>query len=51
MNADVDYEVEYNNRARVPENPAIMAKHFTAIAPLADPGSPMVSRLKALAAR
>ena len=25
MNADVDYEVEYNNRARVPENPAIMA--------------------------
>lgn len=25
VNADVDYEVEYNNRARVPENPAIMA--------------------------
>ncbi len=25
MQADVDYEVEYNNRARVPENPAIMA--------------------------
>ncbi len=25
MNADVDYEVQYNNRARVPENPAIMA--------------------------
>ena len=25
MNADIDYEVEYNNRARVPENPAIMA--------------------------
>lgn len=25
MNADVDYEVEYNNRARVPENPIIMA--------------------------
>ena len=25
MNADVDYEVEYNNRARVPENPAIIA--------------------------
>ncbi len=25
MNADVNYEVEYNNRARVPENPAIMA--------------------------
>ncbi|MEP6839193.1 MAG: alpha/beta hydrolase [Bradyrhizobium sp.] len=25
MNADVDYEVEYNNRARVPENPAIVA--------------------------
>ena len=25
MSADVDYEVEYNNRARVPENPAIMA--------------------------
>jgi arylformamidase len=23
--ADVDYEVEYNNRARVPENPAIIA--------------------------
>src|SRR3954471_167522 len=23
--ADVDYEVEYNNRARVPENPSIMA--------------------------
>jgi arylformamidase len=23
--ADIDYEVEYNNRARVPENPAIMA--------------------------
>lgn len=25
MTADVDYEVEYNNRARVPENPSIMA--------------------------
>jgi arylformamidase len=25
VNATVDYEVEYNNRARVPENPAIMA--------------------------
>ena len=25
MNADVNYEVEYNNRARVPENPAIIA--------------------------
>jgi len=25
LNADVDYEVEYNNRARVPENPAIIA--------------------------
>ena len=25
MNAGIDYEVEYNNRARVPENPAIMA--------------------------
>jgi arylformamidase len=25
LKADVDYEVEYNNRARVPENPAIMA--------------------------
>ena len=25
MQADIDYEVEYNNRARVPENPAIMA--------------------------
>ncbi len=25
MNADVDYEIEYNNRARVPENPAIIA--------------------------
>jgi len=25
LSADVDYEVEYNNRARVPENPAIMA--------------------------
>ena len=25
MSADVDYEVEYNNRARVPENPTIMA--------------------------
>ena len=25
MNADVDYEVEYNNRARVPENPLIIA--------------------------
>jgi len=23
--ADVDYELEYNNRARVPENPAIIA--------------------------
>jgi arylformamidase len=23
--ADVDYEVEYNNRAQVPENPAIIA--------------------------
>ncbi len=25
MNADVDYEVEYNNRARVPEHPALIA--------------------------
>ena len=25
MSADIDYEVEYNNRARVPENPSIMA--------------------------
>jgi arylformamidase len=25
LTADVDYEVEYNNRARVPENPAILA--------------------------
>lgn len=25
MSASVDYEVEYNNRARVPENPAIIA--------------------------
>lgn len=25
LNAAVDYEVEYNNRARVPENPAIIA--------------------------
>jgi arylformamidase len=25
LNADVDYEVEYNNRARVPENPALIA--------------------------
>ena len=25
MSTDVDYEVEYNNRARVPEHPAIMA--------------------------
>jgi arylformamidase len=25
MTADVNYEVEYNNRARVPENPAIIA--------------------------
>jgi arylformamidase len=25
LNADVDYEVEYNNRARVPENPGIIA--------------------------
>lgn len=25
MNADIDYEVEYNNRARVPENPSIIA--------------------------
>ena len=25
LNTDVDYEVEYNNRARVPENPAIIA--------------------------
>jgi arylformamidase len=25
VNADVDYEVEYNNRARVPENPALIA--------------------------
>jgi hypothetical protein len=42
--ADVDYEVEYNNRARVPENPVI-------IAPLADPNSPMKLRLKQLAGR
>ena len=27
------------------------ANHFTAIAPLADPGSPMVARLKQLAGR
>jgi arylformamidase len=25
VGADIDYEVEYNNRARVPENPAILA--------------------------
>ncbi len=25
MNAEVDYEVEYNNRARVPEHPALIA--------------------------
>ncbi len=25
MNAGIDYEVEYNNRARVPENPALIA--------------------------
>ena len=25
MNATVDYEVEYNNRARVPENPSLIA--------------------------
>ena len=25
MSAEVNYEVEYNNRARVPENPAIIA--------------------------
>lgn len=25
MTADVDYEVEYNNRARVPENPSLIA--------------------------
>jgi arylformamidase len=25
LNGDVDYEVEYNNRARVPENPALIA--------------------------
>ncbi len=25
MNAEVDYEVEYNNRARVPENPALIS--------------------------
>jgi len=25
LSADIDYEVEYNNRARVPENPALMA--------------------------
>jgi arylformamidase len=25
MSAEVDYEVEYNNRARVPENPALIA--------------------------
>ena len=23
--AEIDYEVEYNNRARVPENPVLMA--------------------------
>lgn len=95
----VDYEAEYNNRARVPEHPAHIAgwardaaawrethaprsivygpgarnridffaggaaglptrfgaiegaNHFTAIAPLANPGSPMVRRLTELAAR
>jgi arylformamidase len=25
LNADIDYEVEYNNRARVPEHPALIA--------------------------
>src|SRR5258706_11727928 len=25
LNAVIDYEVEYNNRARVPENPALIA--------------------------
>jgi len=24
VNADVDYELEYNNRARVPENPSLI---------------------------
>jgi hypothetical protein len=88
--ADVDYELEYNNRARVPEKsrdhcrlgkrcqslprdasgPLACnslrhraagiatrfatvpgANHFTAIAPLADAHSPMVSRLRELAGR
>ena len=25
LKADIDYEVEYNNRARVPENPALIS--------------------------
>ena len=38
--AEVDYEVEYNNRARVPENPALIAGWATAAAAYRDVHKP-----------
>ena len=31
---EIDYEVEYNNRARVPENPVLMAGSLLACLPV-----------------
>jgi arylformamidase len=59
--AAVDYEAEYNNRARVPDHAEtwrqgtaqtryqeLPGNHFTAIDPLADPSSAMVARIAEL---
>ena len=42
MSADIDYEVEYNNRARVPENPAIMSGWATDAAAYRERHAPQV---------
>jgi hypothetical protein len=52
--AAVDYEAEYNNRARVPDHgdqtryQELPGNHFTVIDPLADPSSAMVARIAEL---
>jgi arylformamidase len=44
LGADIDYEVEYNNRARVPENPALMAGWARDAAAYRDRHAPRVIR-------
>jgi arylformamidase len=44
LGADTDYEVEYNNRARVPENPALMAGWARDAAAYRDRHAPRVIR-------